>query len=379
MEPPLPNEKTTAANRSLYSTIPQATARIQLKLTVATENYPNAAAIAAASIFARLAARATAAELIQLPMERSMNLSRRALLARSATLTAGAALPALPAQAAAEALPFVLIGDWGRRGKDGQIQVAGQMGETAAAINSRFTVSLGDNFYEDGVTGLDDPYWQTSFEEIYTAAALQSPWKVILGNHDYRGNVQAQLDYSKFSKRWQLPARYYSVTETLPDGEKADFFYIDTSPFIHYYAGTKTDISGQDPQQQMTWLDSALGASTARWKIVIGHHPIYTAITGEMHDQPDMIAHVDPILRAHNVPIYINGHDHTLQSTTVKGITYVTNGAGSKTYQAPPAMRPGFVSDAHGFMTCKLSSDRLDFALIDLTGKTLYAQTVLPG
>lgn len=305
-----------------------------------------------------------------------MKLSRRTLLSSTATLTAGAALPVVPAQAASQALPFVLIGDWGRHGKDNQIDVAAQMGTTAAAIDSRFVVSLGDNFYEYGVTGLDDPYWQTSFEDIYTAPSLQTPWKIILGNHDYCGNVQAQLDYSSHSNRWQLPARYYSASETLPDGGKADFFYLDTSPFIQSYAGTRTDISGQDINAQMAWLDNALGTSNARWKIVIGHHPIYTALTGEDHDQPDMIAHIDPILRAHNVLIYINGHDHSLQSTTLNGITYVTNGAGSKTYQTGAPGRNGFVSGDHGFMTCNLSSDKLDFALIDMTGKTLYAQTI---
>jgi acid phosphatase len=306
-----------------------------------------------------------------------MKLSRRALLTRTATLTAG--MPCVPAQAAAPALPFVLIGDWGRHGRDHQIDVANQMGKTAAAIDSRFVVSLGDNFYEDGVTGLDDPYWRTSFEDIYTADSLQTPWKIILGNHDYRGNVQAQLDYSNLSKRWQLPARYYSVSEPLPDGGTADFFYLDTSPFIQYYRGSKTDISGQDSGAQAAWLDQALGNSTARWKIVIGHHPIYTAITGAGHDQPDLMAHIDPILRNHDVKIYINGHDHTLQVTKIQGLTYVTNGAGSATYETGPPGRDGFLSSAHGFMTCHLTSNHLTFALIDMTGTTLYAQTVLPA
>lgn len=308
-----------------------------------------------------------------------MSLSRRALLTRTATLTAGAALPTLAAQAAAPALPFVLIGDWGRHGKDNQTDVANQMGKTAAAMNSRFVVSMGDNFYENGVTGLDDPYWQTSFEDIYTADSLQTPWKIILGNHDYRGNVQAQLDYSNHSKRWQLPARYYSVTEQLPDGGKADFFYLDTSPFLSQYRGTTTDISGQDTAAQLAWLDKALGTSTARWKIVIGHHPIYTALTGPGHDQPELMAHIDPILRAHKVKIYINGHDHTLQSTTIYGVTYVTNGAGSATYEAGPAGRNGFLSSNHGFMTCQLSSEKLDFSFVDMTGATLYGQTIMAG
>ncbi len=312
-----------------------------------------------------------------------VKVSRRRLLSRSAAISAASALPLAPAVAAGEALNFVLIGDWGRAGRDNQVDVARQMGETAAAIGSKFTVSMGDNFYENGVTGLDDPYWRTSFEDIYTAPSLQSPWKIILGNHDYRGNVQAQLDYSKTSPRWQLPARYYMETQSLPDGGTADFFYVDTSPFIRKYIGSKVDIAGQDTDAQLAWLDKALGASTAPWKIVIGHHPIYTALAPEAqydHDQPDLIARLDPVLRAHNIRLYIAGHDHNLQAVTVNGVNYVVNGAGSATYQATSAViRNGFVSGNHGFMTIALSSDRLDYALVDMTGKTLYGQTIARG
>jgi acid phosphatase len=306
-----------------------------------------------------------------------MNLTRRRLISSTATMTAAAALPA-GAMAADQTLNFVLIGDWGRDGRENQTDVANQMGVTAAAIGSKFVVSVGDNFYENGVTGLDDPYWQNSFERIYTAASLQTPWKVILGNHDYRGNVQAQIDYSAHSTRWQLPARYYQVSETLPDGGKADFFYVDTSPFMSYYIGTTTDISGQDTNAQLAWLDHALGASLADWKIVIGHHPIYTALTGKDHDQPDLIARLDPVIRAHGVKIYINGHDHTLQSVDVNGVTYVTTGAGSETYSPGTPGRDGFCSGSHGFMTCALSSSKLDFALVDMAGTTLYSQSVTP-
>jgi hypothetical protein len=61
----------------------------------------------------------------------------------------------------------------------------------------------------------------------------------------------------------------------------------------------------------------------------------------------------------------------------MNGLTYVTNGAGSETYQASsPVVRGGFVSGNHGFMTIALSSTKLDFALIDMSGQTLYAQSV---
>jgi acid phosphatase len=308
-----------------------------------------------------------------------MQLTRRKFVSTTATITAGTALSGAPAGAAAAALPFILVGDWGRQGHDEQRKVAVQMGKTAAAIESRFTVSIGDNFYENGVTSVDDPQWQSSFEQIYTAKSLFTPWKVILGNHDYRGNVQAQLDYVKHSTRWQMPARYYLETQTLPDGSKADFFYVDTSPFIKKYLGSKVDITGQDTDAQLAWLDAALGKSTAPWKIVIGHHPIYTALDnsdGYDHDQPDLIARLNPLLQKHNILLYVCGHDHCLQAVKVQGITYVVTGAGSQTYNPNPPIRGGFASGSHGFMTIKLRADRLDYALVDMFGQTLYAETI---
>jgi acid phosphatase len=304
-----------------------------------------------------------------------MNLTRRQFVATTA-IAAGASLPAAAAPAA---LPFILVGDWGRGGHDDQAAVGVQMGKTAAAMHSAFTVSVGDNFYENGVSGLDDPQWQSSFEKIYTAESLQTPWKVILGNHDYRGNVQAQLDYSHVSKRWQLPARYYTETVSLPDGSAADFFYLDTSPFIKNYIGSKTNIAGQDSQAQLDWLDAALGKSTAPWKIVIGHHPIFTALADEKHydhDQPDLIARLNPVLLKHGIKIYICGHDHLLQSVKMDGVTYVVTGAGSQTYPPAAPIRGGFVSGAHGFMTARLSRGAFSYGLVDETGRTLFSETL---
>jgi acid phosphatase len=306
-----------------------------------------------------------------------MLLTRRQFFATTAVIGAGAALPAQAE--AAKTLNFVLIGDWGRNGHDEQRDVAVQLGKTAEAIGSQYTVSAGDNFYENGVTAVDDPQWQTSFEQIYTAPALQTPWKIILGNHDYRGNVQAQIDYSKTSHRWRLPARYYAETLALPDGAIAAFYYLDTSPFIKKYYGTNVAVAGQNSQAQLDWLDAQLAASTAQWNIVIGHHPIYTPLAdsgGFEHDQPDLIARLNPILQKHGVPIYICGHDHLLQSVQMGGITYVVTGAGSQTYTPGQTIRGGFASGAHGFMTIQLSGGRLDYALIDMHGTTLFAQSI---
>lgn len=308
-----------------------------------------------------------------------MNITRRQFVTTTAVLGAGT-LFARPVLADEPALSFVLIGDWGREGHEHQRSVARQMGHTARKIRSQFTVSVGDNFYENGVESVDDPQWVSSFEDVYKAKSLQSPWKVILGNHDYRGNVQAQLDYAKQSARWQMPARYYTETMSLPDGATAAFYYLDTSPLIKKYYGRRVRVDGQDSQAQLDWLDAKLGASKADWNIVIGHHPIYAAQVDEQdyeHDQSDLVARLNPILEKHNVPVYICGHDHVLQAVKVGNISYICTGAGSQTYQPSPAIRGGFVSGAHGFMVARLSAKRFDYALVDETGASLYAQSIL--
>ena len=70
---------------------------------------------------------------------------------------------------ASGALNFIVLGDWG--GQDdspyttvGEENVAEQMGKTAAEVGSQFTLSLGDNFYENGVTDVDDPRFKNTFE-----------------------------------------------------------------------------------------------------------------------------------------------------------------------------------------------------------------------
>ena len=127
-------------------------------------------------------------------------------------------------------LSFLGVGDWGREGRNHQRDVARQMARTAQRSNARFVISVGDNFYENGVVGIDDPAWQNSYERIYDAPSLQVPWHVALGNHDYIGNVQAQLDYTAKSDRWHLPARWYDFTERAPDGATAHFFVVIRAP-----------------------------------------------------------------------------------------------------------------------------------------------------
>ena len=163
-------------------------------------------------------------------------------------------------------LTFLVFGDWGRGGDFHQRDIADQMGLTAAKRHCRFIVSVGDNFYEKGVQTATDPHWKSSFEAVYTAPSLGVPWYVTLGNHDYKGRPQAQLDYAKTHPNWKMPARYFSVVEPISKADKVEFFFIDTSPFVEEYRekeDMRDEIISQDTAAQVEWLDQALTSSKA--------------------------------------------------------------------------------------------------------------------
>ena len=96
-------------------------------------------------------------------------------------------------------LNFIAIGDWGRCGEFYQKEVAQQMAKASVSVDASFIVSTGDNFYPSGVASVNDPLWDRSFENVYYQFSLQKEWDVILGNHDYKTNPQAEVEYTQKS------------------------------------------------------------------------------------------------------------------------------------------------------------------------------------
>lgn len=275
------------------------------------------------------------------------------------------------------ALSFLVLGDWGRDGQYRQREVAREMANMAGESRASFVIATGDNFYPEGITSVDSPRWRTSFEDIYQAPSLQIPWYVVLGNHDYRGQAAAELAYGRHSSRWKMPARYYRQTMALPKGGKADFFFLDTSPFLEGYRKDRAygDITQQSAADQLRWLEAGLVSSRADWKIVIGHHPVYSE--GASHgDTRELVRDLKPILERHGVQLYLNGHDHDLQHIVVNGISYVTSGAGSlaRPTGTGPDTRFGLGGTA-GFVVVSMTSERLTARFIDWNGKERYEFT----
>lgn len=286
-----------------------------------------------------------------------------------------AAAGAGPAFAQGAAPAFIALGDWGRDGRMRQTDVAQAMARAAADAGSRFVISVGDNFYPAGVQSVDDPQWKTSFEDVYVAPSLQTPWYAALGNHDYRGRPGAQIAYSRGHRRWRMPSRSYAVTSAAHGVPDLDLFVLDTTPLTGDYDEAlarlmRGRIAVPEPDPQLAWLKGALQASQAGWKIVVGHHPLRSG--GHHGGSPALATDIEPLLASHGVQAYLCGHDHVLQHIRAGGVDHVCTGAGSTAGHVTDVEGTLFRRGEAGFAVFTVMPEALRLAFRNADGRTLY-------
>ncbi|CAK9174771.1 unnamed protein product [Ilex paraguariensis] len=291
------------------------------------------------------------------------------------------------------------------------------MGIIGEKMGIDFIISVGDNFYEDGLTDENDPAFDESFTKIYTAPSLQKQWYSVLGNHDYRGNALAQLSpiLTNRDSRWlclksyivnavlgnhdyrgnalaQLSpiltnrdSRWLCLKSYIVNAEIVEFFFMDTTPFQDKYftdPGDSTyDWRGVLPRDQylskvLKDVDSALKESSAKWKIVVGHHTIQSA--GQHGNTKELVKQLLPILQANNVDLYVNGHDHCLQhiSSSDSRLQFLTSGGGSKAWRGDISWwNPGEMKlyyDGQGFMTMHITQTEVEVVFYDIFGSVMH-------
>jgi tartrate-resistant acid phosphatase type 5 len=276
-----------------------------------------------------------------------------------------------------KAFNFIIIGDWGRNGIAVQQEVADQMARTADSIDARFIATCGDNFQFNGVASPQDPLWMANFENVYKGNSLQVDWYPVFGNHDYKGNTQAEIDYSKISRRWSMKDRYYTVTKKINDSISARFIFIDTPPLVNEYRNNPDeypDAVKQNAYQEIKWLKDVLAVSKEQWILVFGHHPVYSA-SKKHGNTPEMIDRVKPLLEQYHVQFYFCGHDHDMQHLREKGgkIDYVVSGTGSETRPSSTNELSLFSKSEPGFSVVSMRSDSLRMCFVDTKGNIIYS------
>jgi tartrate-resistant acid phosphatase type 5 len=166
------------------------------------------------------------------------------------------------------------------------------MGVVGAQLKVQAVLALGDNFYFSGIVGDEtSSRFAHTWDDVYTDTSLQVPWYVIAGNHDYKGNVTAQVAYSGVSSRWTFPALYHSQSfVSAEDGTTVDVVLIDTVNLSGESTASTASASHSESdlyfaplpllekemaQQQWDWIEAQLAASTADYLLVGGHFPVY--------------------------------------------------------------------------------------------------------
>ena len=104
-------------------------------------------------------------------------------------------------------ITLYMANDLGRNGYYEQKPIAELMGQMAETVGPKCVIAAGDIHHFNGVASVSDPLWTTNYENIYSHPELMIDWFPVLGNHEYRGNTQAVLDYHQISRRWMMPSR----------------------------------------------------------------------------------------------------------------------------------------------------------------------------
>lgn len=278
-------------------------------------------------------------------------------------------------------LNFYLANDLGRNGWYDQKPIAETMGRMAEAIDIEFVVAAGDVHHFEGVQSISDPLWMTNYELIYSHPDLMIDWYPICGNHEYRSNTDAVVEYSNISARWTMPAKYYTFVKE-EDDVTVRIVMLDTTPMIDKYREETekyADASKSDWNEQIAWLDKVLSEADEDWVIVVGHHPIYAYTDKSDSERTDLQQRLDPVLRKYgNVDMYLCGHIHTFQHIRRPDcdIDYIVNTSGSLSREdVKPIDGTVFCSNKSGWSLLTACKDTLSLHMLDKDGSVLHTVT----
>ncbi len=174
---------------------------------------------------------------------------------------------------------------------------------------------VGDNIYPCGVESVDDPQWHKMTVNFVDAGVPIYP---VLGNHDYgdpsphhtqfcgHPSPDAEVNATGHVPHWIFPARRYELRSPL-----AEIVMIDSQPIAGAWV---TPFLGSDTAaSELGVIEPALEQPFDGWKIVLGHHTIYSSGThGHAKDfyTRNMRSALLPLFQKTGVDLYICGHDH---------------------------------------------------------------------
>ncbi|MAK62829.1 MAG: serine/threonine protein phosphatase [Ponticaulis sp.] len=203
-----------------------------------------------------------------------------------------------------------------------------------------FAAMVGDNIYPDGATlGADGISDERRFQDMLNAPYGKLGEGVenftiytMMGNHDWhisRAATEAQLKYLQDHPNFTMPDYFYSAVPAGMDGF-VEIFVIDTEMLLASTTVYEDNLDSQGrearteeldtwpdfvaPQTEaeknmVGWLRDSLAASDAKWKIVMGHHAVWSGGGSKFEKAHSLRAlYMDAL--CDYADVYISGDDH---------------------------------------------------------------------
>ena len=217
-----------------------------------------------------------------------------------------------------------------------------------------FAIQLGDNIYPDGADANDGKDDTKRMNDLILAPLTplfaQNPDLTVysaLGNHDWKSSRQGvakQISWMQQQPNFHLEEQgYYRYRQGEP-GNEVEFFVLDTNLLLsgqHFYElpllpdGREQNLvdalandsaqleqherhevphNGED-LKQLAWLKEGLKTSTAKWKVVYGHHVLWS-IGGTKYAEAHVLRQLLLPSLCRYADAYIAGHEHDLELLT---------------------------------------------------------------
>ena len=230
-----------------------------------------------------------------------------------------------------DTLRAVLVGDIGHLGVHHD-RVARSVLTVCATRGCDLIVVPGDNLYPRGVQAGDEG----NLEAVLAPYdQIGVPIFLVLGTHDWGHgcDVEAarrQLEVASHHEHWILPSFDHEVR-----AGPAMLLGVDTTRA--FWDGAR----GRD-----RWITERLPASDAKWRVVVGHHPLrsdgphgdagrYEGWRGVPFLSGLGVRNLLEEGVCQHADLYLSGHDHSRQWLSDCGVQHIVSGAGSSVTELP--------------------------------------------
>lgn len=218
-----------------------------------------------------------------------------------------------------DVIRFFVIGDFGTLAKyPGLRNSAVTMEKLAASNNYSHIITVGDNFYINGIPNINlrlHPWLVTSVfrREIIGQLKIYPT----LGNHDCYVNYKNEIEYSNYNEQWTMESDYYELVTPLRDDPSKNFvnLMLNSCKLMcpdHDWASLgrctsmQTELGSDEVVEHYRWLEEKLqfysNSNSTAWLAVTLHHPVFT--------ESGLKVEFLPLVRKYNVDFIFVGHQH---------------------------------------------------------------------